>query len=123
MTDGRRSASAAAAGRAGGNGAAADDVGGTVCGGVIAPVISALSRARRSLSLANWLCADLFAASRLAFRLATSLERRVIDCCADLLSSRPATSTEAGLENPPVIVAAASRTMAAATTTEAASVA
>src|SRR5580765_7985120 len=100
MTDGRRGDSAADAGRAGGNGAAAGDVGGTVCGGVIAPVISALSRARRSLILANWLCAVLFAASKLAFRLATSLERRAIDCCAVLLSSRP-TSTEAGLENPP----------------------
>src|SRR6478609_7965900 len=103
MTDGRRSASAAAAGRTGGNGAAADDVGGTVCGGVIAPVISALSRARRSLALANWLCADLFAASTLAFR--------------------PATSSGAGLENPPVIAAPASTPTAAAIATEAASMA
>src|SRR4026208_2244965 len=107
MTDGRRGDFAAGAGRVGGNGAAAGDVGGTVCGGVIAPVISALSRARRSLALANWLFADLFAASTLAFRLATSLERRAIDCCTALLSSRPATSTEAGLANPPVIAAPA----------------
>src|SRR5580765_720446 len=123
MTDGRRGTSTAGPGRAGGNGAVAADVGGTVCGGVTAPVISAPSRARRSLILANWLCADLFAASKLAFRLATSLERRAIDCCAALLSSRPATSTEAGLENPPVIVAPASTPTAAAVATEAASMA
>src|SRR5262245_11559607 len=92
MIDGRRGNSA---GRVGGNGAAAGE---PACCGVKLPVIS-----RRSLSLANWLCVDLFAASRLAFRLATSLERRAIDCCAALLSSRPATSTGAGLENPPVI--------------------
>src|SRR4029079_13313953 len=119
MIDGRRGA--AGAGRASGNGAAAADAEGTDCGGVIAPVISALSRVKRSLSLANWLCADLFAASRLAFRLATSLESRAIDCCAALLSSRPATSAEVGLENPLVIVTPASTPMAAAIATEAAS--
>src|SRR5262245_50103893 len=120
MIDGRRGTSAMEAGRAGGNGAAAD-VGGSVCGGAIVPVISALSRARRSLILANWLCADLFAASRLALKLATSLERRAIDCCAALLSSRPATSTGAVLENPPVIAAPVSTPTAAAIATEAAS--
>src|SRR5262245_481927 len=119
MIDGRGGTSAMEAGRTGGNGAA--DVGGSVCGGVILPVISALSRVRRSLILANWLCADLFAASTLAFRLATSLERRAIDCCAALLSSRPATSTEAGLENPLVIAAPVSTPKAAAIATEAAS--
>src|SRR5262245_35518806 len=123
MPDGRRGASAAAAGLAGGSGAAAADVGDTVCGAAIAPVIPALSRAKRSLILANWLCTDLFAASRLAFRLATSLERRAIACCAALLSSRPATSTGAGLENPPAIVTPANTPMAAAIATEAASIA
>src|SRR5262245_9361209 len=120
MIDGRRGISAMGAGRVGGNGAAAGE---TACGDLIVPVISALSRASRSLSLANWLYADLFTASRLAFRLATSLERRAIDCCAALLSSRPATSTGAGLENPPAIVTPANTPMAAAIATEAASIA
>src|SRR5262249_30648194 len=105
MIDGRRRASAMVAGRVGGNGETAGE---PVCGAMTVPVISALSRARRSLILANWLCIDLFAVSKLAFRLATSLERRAIDWWAALLSSRPATSTGAGLENPPVIVAPAS---------------
>src|SRR5262245_10080943 len=120
MTDGRRGTSAAGPGRAGGNGVVAADAGGTVCGGVIAPVTCALSRARRSLILANWLCADLFAASKLAFRLATSLDRRATDCCVALLSSRDATSTEADFEKPPVIIAPASTPVAAAIATEAA---
>ena len=49
------------AGRGVGIGAA---LAGTVCGGAIEPVISALPRLRRSLIFAIWLCADLFAASR-----------------------------------------------------------
>ena len=99
----------------------AADVGGTVCGGVTEPVMSAPSRGRRSLILANWLCADLLAASKLAFRLVISLERRATDCCVALFSSRPATSTEAGLEKPPVVVAPATAPTAAAIATEAAS--
>src|SRR5512139_1571297 len=124
MIDGRRGASAAAdAGRDGGSGAEAGGVGGTVCGDVIAPVISAPSRVRRSLIFANWLCADLFAASRLAFRLVISFERRAMDCCAALLSSSPTTLTGAGLENPPVVAAPTMAPTAAAIATEAASMA
>src|SRR5512139_1234020 len=120
MIDGRRGASAAAdAGRDGGSGAEAGGVGGTVCGDVIAPVISAPSRVWRSLIFANWLCADLFAASRLAFRLVISFETRAMDCCAALLS----TLTGAALENPPIVAAPTTAPTAAAIATEAASMA
>ena len=48
-------------------------LGAVVCGAEIEPVTSALACSRRSEILAIWLCADLFACSRLAFSVVISL--------------------------------------------------